>query len=356
MNGIIGMTEIALKEGQTEEVRLDCLKKVKGSSKYLLGLLNDVLDMSKIESGKMKLVKDDFQLDKMIGELYPLLEAKFEEKSQKYHQEIHLVNQWFYGDALRLSQVLVNLLSNAVKYSGDHTEITLTVEETRLSDGLSKLQFAVKDHGIGVSEEDRQRIFRSFEQVDRSAVGQQGTGLGLAISNRLVHMMGGIIELESQIGEGSTFRFSITLKPVSAHHVKEEVSRVERDFTGVRVLVTEDNPLNREILQYILEDMGMSVENACDGKEAVDKFTASEKGYYDLIIMDIMMPVMNGLEAAHAIRTTDHPDHKKIPIIAISANAFDEDIRRSLASGMNAHLSKPIEVDKLRETLGKLLK
>ena len=136
------------------------------------------LDMSKIESGKMKLVKDDFQLDKMIGELYPLLEAKFEEKSQKYHQEIHLVNQWFYGDALRLSQVLVNLLSNAVKYSGDHTEITLTVEETRLSDGLSKLQFAVKDHGIGVSEEDRQRIFRSFEQVDRSAVGQQGTGLG----------------------------------------------------------------------------------------------------------------------------------------------------------------------------------
>lgn len=356
MNGIIGMTEIALKEGQTEEVRLDCLKKVKGSSKYLLGLLNDILDMSKIESGKMKLVKDDFQLDKMIGELYPLLEAKFEEKSQKYHQEIHLVNQWFYGDALRLSQVLVNLLSNAVKYSGDHTEITLTVEETRLSDGLSKLQFAVKDHGIGVSEEDRQRIFRSFEQVDRSVVGQQGTGLGLAISNRLVHMMGGTIELESQIGEGSTFRFSITLKPVSAHHVKEEVSRVERDFTGVRVLVTEDNPLNREILQYILEDMGMSVENACDGKEAVDKFTASEKGYYDLIIMDIMMPVMNGLEAAHAIRTTDHPDHKKIPIIAISANAFDEDIRRSLASGMNAHLSKPIEVDKLRETLGKLLK
>ena len=356
MNGIIGMTEIALKEGQTEEVRLDCLKKVKGSSKYLLGLLNDILDMSKNESGKMKLVKDDFQLDKMIGELYPLLEAKFEEKSQKYHQEIHLVNQWFYGDALRLSQVLVNLLSNAVKYSGDHTEITLTVEETRLSDGLSKLQFAVKDHGIGVSEEDRQRIFRSFEQVDRSVVGQQGTGLGLAISNRLVHMMGGTIELESQIGEGSTFRFSITLKPVSAHHVKEEVSRVERDFTGVRVLVTEDNPLNREILQYILEDMGMSVENACDGKEAVDKFTASEKGYYDLIIMDIMMPVMNGLEAAHAIRTTDHPDHKKIPIIAISANAFDEDIRRSLASGMNAHLSKPIEVDKLRETLGKLLK
>ena len=206
------------------------------------------------------------------------------------------------------------------------------------------------------TEEDRQRIFGSFEQVEHSGAGQQGTGLGLAISNRLVHMMGGTIELESQIGEGSTFRFSITLKPVRAHHVKEEVSRVERDFTGVRVLVTEDNPLNREILQYILEDMGMSVENACDGKEAVDTFTASEKGYYDLIIMDIMMPVMNGLEAAHAIRTTDHPDHKKIPIIAISANAFDEDIRRSLASGMNAHLSKPIEVDKLRETLGKLLK
>ena len=190
-----------------------------------------------------------------------------------------------------------------MKYSGDHTEITLTVEETRLSDGLSKLQFAVKDHGIGVSEEDRQRIFRSFEQVDRSAVGQQGTGLGLAISNRLVHMMGGTIELESQIGEGSTFRFSITLKPVRAHHVKEEVSRVERDFTGVRVLVTEDNPLNREILQYILEDMGMSVENACDGKEAVDKFTASEKEYYDLIIMDIDAVERTGGSPCH-------PDHR----------------------------------------------
>ena len=355
MNGIIGMTEIALKEGQTEEVRLDCLKKVKGSSKYLLGLLNDVLDMSKIESGKMKLVKDDFQLDKMIGELYPLLEAKFEEKSQKYHQEIHLVNQWFYGDALRLSQVLVNLLSNAVKYSGDHTEITLTVEETRLSDGLSKLQFAVKDHGIGVSEEDRQRIFRSFEQVDRSAVGQQGTGLGLAISNRLVHMMGGTIELESQIGEGSTFRFSITLKPVRAHHVKEEVSRVERDFTGVRVLVTEDNPLNREILQYILEDMGINVNLVENGELAVKAFEESRPGEYAMILMDIMMPVMDGYEASGIIRNMKRPDAAKIPIIALTANAFAEDIVRSSEAGMDAHITKPIDENKLKECMLRLL-
>ncbi len=356
MNGIIGMTEIALKDGQSEAVRLDCLKKVKGSSNYLLGILNDVLDMSKIESGKMKLVMDDFQLDKMLNGLYPLIEAKIEEKSQHYHQEIQVKHNWFYGDSLRISQVLVNLLGNAVKYSGNNTDISLIVTETEGENGLSQLYFAVKDHGIGVSEEDRQRIFCSFEQVDRSVAGQQGTGLGLAISNRLVHMMGGSILLDSQLGTGSTFSFRLQLRPAKEHGVQEKVLENERDFTGIRVLVAEDNTLNMEILQYILEDMGMKVDNAYDGKEAVDKFAASKTGDYDLIIMDIMMPVMGGLEAAHAIRTMERADSSKIPIIAISANAFDEDIRRSLASGMNAHLSKPIEVDKLKETLGNLLK
>lgn len=356
MNGIIGMTQIALKNGQSEEVRLDCLKKVESSSKYLLGILNDVLDMSKIESGKMKLVKDDFRLDQMISELYPLLEAKFEEKSQHYHEQVQLKHKWFHGDSLRISQVLVNLLSNAMKYSGNNTDISLIVTETELKDGMSELYFAVKDHGIGVSEEDRQRIFYSFEQVDRSVVGQQGTGLGLAISNRLVHIMGGSISLDSQIGQGSVFSFRIQLKSVKEREQEKETFREEKDFSGVRVLVAEDNPLNMEILQYILEDMGMKVDNAYDGKEAADKFRISKAGYYDLIIMDIMMPVMGGLEATHMIRTMDHPDSDKVPIIAISANAFDEDIRRSLASGMNAHLSKPIEVEKLRETLGKLIK
>ena len=334
MNGIIGMTQIALKNGQSEEVRLDCLKKVESSSKYLLGILNDVLDMSKIESGKMKLVKDDFRLDQMISELYPLLEAKFEEKSQHYHEQVQLKHKWFHGDSLRISQVLVNLLSNAMKYSGNNTDISLIVTETELKDGMSELYFAVKDHGIGVSEEDRQRIFYSFEQVDRSVVGQQGTGLGLAISNRLVHIMGGSISLDSQIGQGSVFSFRIQLKSVKEREQEKETFREEKDFSGVRVLVAEDNPLNMEILQYILEDMGMKVDNAYDGKEAADKFRISKAGYYDLIIMDIMMPVMGGLEATHMIRTMDHPDSDKVPIIAISANAFDEDIRRSLASGM----------------------
>lgn len=356
MNGIIGMTDIALKDGQSEEVRLDCLKKVKSSSNYLLSILNDVLDMSKIESGKMKLVMDDFQLDKMINGLYTLLEAKFEEKSQHYHLNMQLKHTWFYGDAMRISQVLVNLLGNAVKYSGNDTDISLTVTEKEWENGLSQLYFAVKDHGIGVNEEDRQRIFGSFEQVEHSGAGQQGTGLGLAISNRLVHMMGGSILLDSQVDVGSTFSFRIQLRPVKEHKIQEKAPQNKKDFSGIRVLVTEDNPLNMEILQYILEDMGMKVDNAYDGKEAVDKFEASKIGYYDLIIMDIMMPVMGGLEAAHAIRTMERADSNKVPIVAISANAFDEDIHRSLASGMNAHLSKPVEIDKLRETLGRLLK
>ena len=230
MNGIIGMTQIALKNGQSEEVRLDCLKKVESSSKYLLGILNDVLDMSKIESGKMKLVKDDFRLDQMISELYPLLEAKFEEKSQHYHEQVQLKHKWFHGDSLRISQVLVNLLSNAMKYSGNNTDISLIVTETELKDGMSELYFAVKDHGIGVSEEDRQRIFYSFEQVDRSVVGQQGTGLGLAISNRLVHIMGGSISLDSQIGQGSVFSFRIQLKSVKEREQEKETFREEKRF------------------------------------------------------------------------------------------------------------------------------
>ena len=169
-------------------------------------------------------------------------------------------------------------------------------------------------------------------------------------------MIGGSILLDSEVDVGSTFSFRIQLRPVKEHKIQEKAPQNKKDFSGIRVLVTEDNPLNMEILQYILEDMGMKVDNAYDGKEAVDKFEASKIGYYDLIIMDIMMPVMGGLEAAHAIRTMERADSNKVPIVAISANAFDEDIHRSLASGMNAHLSKPVEIDKLRETLGRLLK
>ena len=356
MNGIIGMTEIALKKGQSESTRLDCLRKVRSSSDYLLSLLNDILDMSKIESGKMALVEADFSMDRLLEELHPVLDAKFLEKNQHYRKDVCLQHHWFRGDVLRISQVLINLLGNASKYSGAGTEILLQVRETVDSDGASALFFAVQDHGVGVSPEDRQRIFRSFEQLDNMPIRQQGTGLGLAISSRLIHMMGSDIQLESTVGKGSIFSFTLHLKPAHAQDAPADGETAELRFDGVRVLVAEDNALNMEILRVLLEDLGCRVDGAVNGREAVEKFLASPEGQYAIIFMDVMMPEMNGLEAAHKIRTTPERRDRDLPIVAVSANAFDEDIQRSLSSGMNAHLSKPIEVKKLKELMGQLLK
>jgi len=355
MNGIIGMTELALMDGQSEEKRIDCLKKVKGASRYLLGLLNDILDMSKIESGKMRLFEESFSISEMLDELHTILDFKFEEKNQKLVLESDIRHDWFMGDPLRLKQVLINLLGNANKYSEANSVVRLLVKETQQDSDSSDILFAVEDHGIGVSEEDKLRIFRSFEQVDKFAVHQQGTGLGLAISNHLVQLMGSSIKLDSTPGKGSTFHFTIRLAYAEAASKEQKKDRTVTELEGISILVVEDNPLNQEILVGLLEESGMKISCADNGRIAVDMFTASEPGTYQIIIMDIMMPEMNGLEAAHAIRTSDHPEAKTIPIIAMSANAFDEDVQMSLASGMNAHLSKPVEMNRLLKTLGQLV-
>ena len=355
MNGIIGMTEIALRPGQTEDERLRCLQKVKASSHYLLGLLNDILDMSKIESGKMTLSPAPFRLDSLVEDLHPVLDAKFAEKQQRFVTEVSLVHSHFQGDALRISQVLINLLGNAIKYSPDRTTVTLTVRETPQTSGPSRVYFSVKDQGIGISEADYSRIFQSFEQLDNSPARQQGTGLGLAISNRLVHMMGASIGLTSQLGKGSDFYFTLELPLAEQAPEARPATARRKNLNGIRVLSVEDNSLNQEILQFFLTDLGCLVEQASDGQEAVDLFSRSTPGYYDLILMDVMMPRLNGLEATHKIRTLPRPDAETIPIVAVSANAFNEDIRRSLESGMTAHLSKPVEPDKLEEVLHQVL-
>lgn len=354
MNGIIGMTEIALREDQPEKARLECMEKVRKSSHYLLSLLNDILDMSKIESGKMTLAREPFSLRTVLSELHPVLDSRFEEKRQCFLTQIALTGDWFYGDRLRISQVLINLLGNAGKYSSEDTQITLTVQEHSRKDDAVEIYFAVKDQGIGISEEDRLRIFQSFEQVDSPTARQQGTGLGLAISNRLVHMMGGSIELESQLGKGSTFYFTLRLPPAE-EQAAEEFTQPHIDLSGKRILVAEDNALNMDIVQFFLEDFGCIVTPASDGKQALEQFRDSPEGYFDLILMDVMMPIMDGLEATNAIRTLPRADSRTIPIVALSANAFDEDVKRSLASGMNAHLSKPIESVKLADVLSKML-
>ena len=356
MNGIIGMTEIALKEGQSEERKMDCLRKIESSSNYLLGLLNDILDMSKIESGKMKLVREKCHLTGMIADLETLLSSRIEEKKLHYETKVELVHDWFMADELRINQVLVNLLSNAVKYSDQGGHVCLTVKETCGANGISKVYFGVQDDGIGISEDKQELIFQSFEQADDSEQARkQGTGLGLAISSRLVHMMDSHIYLDSAPGKGSCFSFTVELEAVDEAQVQEKVQPKEIDFTGKRVLVVEDNALNMEITRTLLENYGMISEEAHDGREAVTRMQQSEEGYYDLILMDIMMPVMDGLEATQAIRKLDRADCQSIPIIAMSANAFNEDVRRSLASGMNGHLSKPVNVEKLEETLASVL-
>ena len=356
MNGIIGMTEIALKDGQTEERRIDCLRKIEHSSEYLLGLINDILDMSKIESGKMRLIEEKCNLMEMIQGLRPLLEAKLNENNIQYIADIQLKNHWFLADSLRLNQVLVNLLGNALKYSRPDGHVWLTVRETEEEKGFSNLYFQVRDDGIGIAPEKQQLIFRQFEQADNSEnARKQGTGLGLAISRRIVRMMDSDIKLESEPGKGSSFSFNVKLQPVSGEKTTVTSQPEEISFPGKRILVVEDNELNMEIICTILENYGIETEQAVNGKEAVRRMEESVPGYYDMIFMDIMMPEMDGLEATRTIRNLDRKDCKKIPIYAMSANAFDEDVKRSLASGMNGHLSKPVNLQVLEKTLQKVL-
>lgn len=356
MNGIIGMTEIALKDGQTEERRIDCLRKIEYSSEYLLGLINDILDMSKIESGKMRLIEEKCNLMEMIQGLRPLLEAKLNENNIQYIADIQLKNHWFLADSLRLNQVLVNLLGNALKYSRPDGHVWLTVRETEEEKGFSNLYFQVRDDGIGIAPEKQQLIFRQFEQADNSEnARKQGTGLGLAISRRIVRMMDSDIKLESEPGKGSSFSFNVKLQPVSGEKTTVTSQPEEISFPGKRILVVEDNELNMEIICTILENYGIKTEQAVNGKEAVRRMEESVPGYYDMIFMDIMMPEMDGLEATRTIRNLDREDCKKIPIYAMSANAFDEDVKRSLASGMNGHLSKPVNLQVLEKTLQKVL-
>lgn len=351
MNGIIGMTEIALQENQSDEVRIDCLKKVRASSAYLLGLLNDILDMSKIESGKMSLVQDDFDLHHLLDGLHQVMDGEFADRGQVFKTDICLTHRWFHGDALRISQVLINLLGNAAKYSNRGTDIQLVVKESALENNWASIYFAVTDQGAGISEEDHQRIFGVFEQLNNTASQRQGSGLGLSICNRLVHMMDSEIHLESELGKGSTFSFTLKLPVVEAPMQQEEARSEEVDLTGIRILVAEDNELNMEIMKAFLETLGCQVDSACNGQKAVDMFKVTNQGDYRMIFMDVMMPVLNGLEATHLIRTSGHPDSTTIPIVAVSANAFDEDISRSLASGMTAHLSKPIDPQKLKQAV-----
>lgn len=357
MNGIIGMTEIALTKGQSAERREDCLKKIQSSSNYLLGLLNEILDMSKIESGKLHLIPAAYNIRHTIETVNTLMESKMKENQIEFINEITLNHEWFWYDEMRLNQVLVNLLGNAVKYTKKGGRVWLIVKEQESRKGDPAIYFAVKDEGIGIAEDKQKIIFQRFEQADTSEKARsQGTGLGLAISNRLIHMMDSDIKLESAVNKGSTFSFTLHLKTVEKKMEKEITPKGSLKLDGKKILIVEDNELNMEIIHTIIESYGAEIVEAYNGLEAVECIENSGQNEYDLILMDIMMPVMDGLEATRKIRKIPREDCRNVPIIAMSANAFDEDVKRSLASGMNGHLSKPVNIRKLEEVLMTVLR
>ena len=356
MNAIIGMTYIAKTHtGDREAVAAD-LNKIDQSSHYLLGLINDILDMSRIESGKMTIERAPFDLDRLLDGVGDLIRPQAQAKGIQYALHAQVSHPWVEGDALRLNQVLINLLGNAVKFTPAEGSITLTVRQ----DPGGAVYFSVRDTGIGVSPENQERIFQSFEQAETSTVRQYGgTGLGLAISSRLVRMMGGVIQLDSAPGRGSDFSFTASLPPCQPPEEAGDAAAgpgAAQSAEGLRIMLVEDNELNIEIAQSILEMHGAHITLAHNGREAVDKFLASQPGDFDLILMDIQMPVMDGLTATKAIRRSDHPLAASIPIVAMTANAFDEDMKRSVESGMNGHLSKPLDFDKVFQVITQVLK
>ena len=362
MNAIIGMTDIALESSDSQK-REYCLRKINGASTHLLGVINDILDMSKIEADKFELSFIDFSFERMMLTTINVTHFKIEEKNQILKVNISDdIPDILYGDDQRLAQVITNLLSNATKFTPENGIVTIGAELVSQNDDDIRLKISVTDTGIGISKEQSQKLFKSFEQADGGTSRKfGGTGLGLAISKRIIELMGGEIYIESEPFKGASFIFTVNLK---ASQSPEAVDSSDRDFLGAdiapncfsdnSILLAEDIDINREIVTTLLEKTGIFIDCAENGRIAVEKFTENHNKY-DLILMDVQMPEVDGLEATRRIRASGLPEAKTIPIIAMTANAFREDIEKCIDSGMDAHIAKPIEFDKLLSELKKRL-
>lgn len=360
MNAIIGFTNIALHQNMVSDIH-DSLKKVQQSSNHLLSLLNDVLDFSRIESGKVTISPEPVDMNQLTDNVQAIMNGLLYNRDLQFevHRE-NLKNPYVLADVVRIREVLVNLLGNAVKFTKDGGEITLDISSYPGADEKHIItRYVVRDNGIGMSEEFQKKLFDPFSQEDDANARTQykGTGLGMAITKKYVDMMGGSIAVESKKGVGATFTVEIPLELPEQVIPSEQKQHLHRDLTGIHVLMAEDNDLNAELATIMLEDAGMIVTRASDGKEVVDLFKNNPRGTYDLILMDIMMPNMDGHQAAKAIRALgiERSDAVTIPIIALSANAFIDDIQESLDSGMNDHISKPINIEELIDTITKYI-
>lgn len=361
MNSIMGFTDMAIKNVENKEKTLDYLHKAKSSSNHLLSLLNDILDMSRIESGKLDITEEPVDLLQCIRDSSPMLNALAEKKNIAFsYVSENIVDKFVYADYLHFNQVMINLVSNAVKYTpeGGYVQVSVTQKDCSRK-GYGLYSISVKDNGIGMDDEFQKHMFEQFTREKTSTVSrQQGTGLGLAITKSIIDKMGGSIEVQSKPGVGSTFCITLPLRLQENPEATEQFRCVNENvghysFEGKKVLVVEDNPLNREIAEDLLSNVGFLVECAEDGSIAVNYLREKGSSYYDCILMDVQMPVMDGYEASRNIREM-YPD-KHIPIIALSANAFEEDRKKSIEAGMDDHQSKPIVVSLLFKTLSKLL-
>ena len=373
MNGIIGMTAIAASHVDDRERVLDSLRKIGMASKHLLNLINEVLEMSKIESGKVDLKDEPFNLAELVESLVSMMNPQIEARSHTLELQVEeLEHRHVLGDSLRLQQVFTNLMGNSVKYTPDGGVLKLAVLEKPCDRaGCGCYEFVFEDNGMGMSEDYVQRIFEPFSRAEDQRVDKiQGTGLGMAITRSIVQMMDGDIQVESRLGEGTRFTVTVYLKLQEkgaendgtdgtgwdSSGGDESLAGIESlDFSGRRALLVEDNDLNREIAMEILETAGLAVEEAADGKEAVQQVSQHGDGYYDIIFMDVRMPRMNGYDATCAIRAMEMSYCKTVPIVAMTADAFAEDVRAAKNAGMNEHVSKPLNFKHLGMVMRKLL-
>ena len=358
LNAIVGMAEITKASLCDPDKMVSSVNQIIVSSQHLLSLINDVLDMSKIESGNLEILAQPFSLKEALDETLTIISPRCAEKSIVFESNAgDLAEMMLVGDKLRLKQVLINLLSNATKFTdlGGSVSLQMNIPEETADD--IRIQFVVKDSGIGMSQEQIDRLFRPFEQADSSIASRfGGTGLGLSISQSLVQRMGGNITIDSTMGEGSSFAFTLSFPKSDSPLPTAKESPQELDFSGERILLAEDIELNRVIVQELLAPTKLQIDIATNGREAVEMFEKSEPGAYRLIFMDIQMPELNGYEATARIRALEHPHARDIPIIAMTANAYKEDVEQAFDAGMNGHIGKPIDIGELTKILAAYLR
>ncbi len=362
MNAIIGIETIIQKNPDLPDDIREQIKNLDISARYLQNLIGNILDMSMFESGEMKLKKEEFSIYDVMIYVNVIIQSRCDSKKLEYKTEVkNDLDDYYVGDYIKVSQILMSVLDNAVKFTSAPGKVSFTAEQSEASDDKRKVRFIISDTGIGISEDFLPHIFDSFAQEDDTITSSYGgSGLGLAVTRKIVELMDGTITVESKKGEGSTFTIEVIFgkserKAEDTSHDEGSVEAYMEAIRGKKILIVDDIDMNAEILADLLEMEGAESERAVNGQEAVDMFTGHPVNYYDAVMMDLRMPVMDGFEAAKSIRSSGREDALTVPILALTANAFDRDKRRTLESGMNVHLSKPVDADELYIVLGRFI-